>query len=147
MKAAPNIMVWPLLARRTSAVMHSLPIARLDKQAQYSAYFSAYFAADDSNLYDEALYVHTDIGTPATDGVYYDEELVKWVNAGRIFWLDGPDAQLVQQPVEKFPYASVYPRGISEIQDGKVVGMKPIHLVYHGAALPHDDSLSRSIEL
>lgn len=148
LRIAPSVIAWPLLARHTSAVVHAIGIARLDDAEyipRYTAYFSTYYAAPDSNLMDEAHFVHTDIGTAATSGVHYDEDLLKWLDAERLFWLD--DAQAVNTPRSAFPYGSVEPRGFIKLEQGRAIGPKPLYLRYNGPALPHDQSVERSFEL
>src|SRR5690606_22005273 len=143
---------WLLTARHTRAVIHPVPIGRLDDPAfipRYTAYFTVYFAADDSNLRDEGLWVGTEFGWAATEGVQIDEELSRWVAAGRLFWLEGPvRSRLVNTPAEAFLYGAVTPRGWYRIGPGGLVSdPEPFHLVYRGPALAHDDSLTRSFEL
>jgi hypothetical protein len=50
--SSPVVIVWPLVARQTSVVIHALPIGRLDDPEpihRYTAYFLTYFASSSSN--------------------------------------------------------------------------------------------------
>jgi hypothetical protein len=149
--SAPRVMVWPLIARQTSAVIHALPIGRLNDPEpadHYTAYFVTYFADDATNLYTEEMWVPNDLGGPATEGVYYDPDLIKWVKAGRLFWLD-PDEpdRLVRGTVEAFPYANIQPQGWYEIvEGGQVDGPKSYYMVWQGDAPRHDESFPKTIE-
>lgn len=149
--SAPRVMVWPLIARQTSAVIGALPIGRLDDPEpihRYTAYFVTYFAGDATNLYTEEMWVPTDLGGPATDGVHYDLDLLKWVKAGRLFWLNPDDpSQLINAPAEAFPYANIQPQGWYEIvEGGRVDGPHPYHQVWQGDAPRHDESFPKTIE-
>lgn len=149
--AAPHVLVWPLIARQTSAVVHALPIGRLDDPEpihRYTAYFVTCFVSDESNLYAKEMWVPTDLGEPATDGVQIDTDLVKWVKAGRLHWLDPEDTgRLMHGPIKAFPYANVQPQGWYEIiEGGRVDGPHPHQLLWQGKAPPHNKSFSKTIE-
>lgn len=149
--SAPSVIVWPLIARYTSAVMHALPIGRLDDEEsihRYTAYFATYFADDETNLHTEEMWVAGDWGLPATGAVRGDRDLVKWVKAGRLFWLNPKDSgQLVRGPVEDFPYASVEPKGWYYIlKGGRLDGPNPYYSIWQGEAPPHDKSFPKTIE-
>jgi len=131
----PRLMLWPMevQATRTCAVIHALPIGRFDDpqpQHRYTAYFVTYFAEDVRVFRDVAE--RGDMSIFAFQVVEYDFDLVKWVRAGRLFWLDPNDPELPLRggPVEAFPYANVQGRGEEErlkIIDGQV---KVIRLRY-----------------
>ena len=149
--AAPYVMVWPLIARRTSAVVHALPIGRLDDPEpihRYTAYFVTYFVGDESNLYTNEMWVPNDLGEPATGGVQIDTDLLKWVRAGRLYWMDPEDtSRLVKGPAEEFPYANIQPQGWYEFTEGgQVDGPRPYASVWEGKAPAHDESFSKTIE-
>lgn len=149
--SAPGVMIWPLIARQTGAVIHSLPIGRLDDSRptqRYTIYFISYFGGPDTNLRTKAMWVPTDLGGPATGGVYYDFDLMKWVKAGRLLWLDPRNPQqLLSKPARAFPYANVQPQGWYEIMEGgRVNGPKPFTRIWKGAAIPPDQSYSQTIE-
>jgi hypothetical protein len=121
---SPYIVVWPLIAKETSAVIHSLPIGRLDDSQpvpRYTAYFVTYFADDASNVRSMWVSGGSESGSlvPATGGVAIDLDLLKWVRAKRLFWLNpkSPE-QLVQESPEMFPYANVQPTGWYRILGG-----------------------------
>jgi hypothetical protein len=150
MDSAPHVMVWPLIARYTSAVMHALPIGRLDDAEpahHYTAYMVTYFVGEGSNLYEQ-MWVPTEFRGPATDGVQVDIDLLKWVRAGRLYWLDREDtSRLVKGPAEAFPYADVEPKGWYYIRPGgQMDGPHPYYQIWQGQAPPHDESFPRSIE-
>lgn len=153
MSSSPRVMVWPLLARRTSAVIHSLPIGRLDDPEpmhRYTAYFITYFMDDISNLMTKEMWVPTDLGAPATEGVYYDPDLRKWVEAGRLYWLD-PDepSRLIKGPVSEFPYADIQPQGRYRIVEaGEVEGPYRYNpsFTWQGKAPHHNESFPQTIE-
>jgi len=151
MHSAPRVMVWPLIAHQTSAVIHALPIGRLDDlepMHRYTIYFVSYFGGSTTNLYTEAMWVPTDLGGPATEGVYYDLDLIKWVKAGRLFWLDPDNPELLMRgPAEAFPYANIQPKGWYEIvEGGRIDGPKSYNTTWQGLALPHDESYPKTVE-
>ncbi len=153
MSSSPRVMVWPLVARRTSAVIHSLPIGRLDDPEpihRYSIYFITYFMDDISNLMTKEMWVATDLGAPATEGVKYDHDLRKWVEAGRLYWLDSNNPfRLVKSPVDEFPYYDVQPQGRYRIiENGEVEGPHPYnpHFTWQGNAPHHNESFPQTIE-
>jgi hypothetical protein len=151
MRSAPYVMVWPLIARYTSAVVHALPIGRLDDEEpihRYTAYFTTYFAGDRTNLRTKEMWVPNDVGGPAMGLVQVDIDLLKWVRAGRLYWLDPDDtSRLVAGPPEAFPYANVEPKGWYYIlEGGQLDGPHPYHQVWQGDAPRHDESFPKTIE-
>ena len=153
MSSSPRVMVWPLLAQHTSAVIHSLPIGRLDEPEpihRYTAYFVTYFMDDISNLMTKEMWVPTDLGAPATEGVKYDPDLRKWVEADRLYWLDPNNSfRLVKGSVDEFPYADIQPQGRYRIiENGEVEGPHPYasQFTWQGKAPHHNESFSQTIE-
>jgi hypothetical protein len=153
--SAPRLIVWPLVARKTSVVIHALPISRLgdpEPAQRYVAYFTTYFADDDTNVYAKEMFVPTDVGRPATEGVMLDTDLVKWLKAGRLFWLDSaaPEQPLLgRDNTDKFPYADIQPKGWYEIlENGQINGPHPYYhnLVWQGSPPTHDESFAHTIE-
>ncbi|MBN2257476.1 MAG: DUF2283 domain-containing protein [Anaerolineaceae bacterium] len=149
--AAPIVMVWPLIARQTSAVVHALPMGRLDDPEpihRYTAYCTTYFVGDESNLYEDEMWVPNDLGDAATGGVRIDTDLLKWVRAGRLYWMDPEDtSRLVKGPAEEFPYANIQPQGWYEFAEGgQVNGPRPYGRVWEGEAPTHDESFPKTIE-
>lgn len=148
--SSPLLVVWLLVARRTSAVIHALPIGRLDDPEpvhRYTAYFVTYFAGDDTNLHAEEMWVSDDVGRPAVGGAEVDDDLVKWVEARRLFWLDpnDPEHPLARGPVEAFPYADVQPKGWYKIEGGEMKGPYPYYRsMWQGKPPPEDESFPRS---
>jgi hypothetical protein len=151
-RASPYVMVWPLLARHTRAVIHALPIGRLDDEEsihRYTAYFVTYFVGDQSNLCDaNEMWVANEYGGPAMGWVKEDSDLLRWVKADRLHWLDPDDtSQLVNGPPEAFPYANVRPKGCYYIlRDGRLDGPNPHHWTWQGQVPSHDESYSSPIE-
>jgi hypothetical protein len=132
-------------------VVHALPIGRLDDPEpihRYTAYFVTYFVGDESNLYTNEMWVPNDLGEPATGGVQIDTDLLKWVRAGRLFWMDPEDtSRLVKGPAEEFPYANIQPQGWYEFTEGgQVDGPRPYASVWEGEAPTHDESFPKTIE-
>ncbi|MCP4602208.1 MAG: hypothetical protein GY847_17110 [Proteobacteria bacterium] len=151
MRSAPYVMVWPLIAQYTSAVLHALPIGRLDDNEpihRYTAYFSTYFANSTTNLFNKEMWVPNDLGGPAMGLVQVDLDLIKWVKAGRLFWLDPDDqSRLIQGPVEAFPYANIEPKGwYHTVRGVQMDGPHPYHTVWQGTAPEHDESFPKTIE-
>lgn len=149
--SAPHLIVWPLIAQQTSAVIHALPIGRLDDPEpihRYTAYAITYFFSDETNLYADEMWVPTDLGDAATGGVWHDTDLIKWVKAGRLYWMDPKDtSRLVQESEEEFPYANIQPQGWYEIAKGGTInGPKPYGRVWEGEAPAHDESFPKTIE-
>jgi hypothetical protein len=144
-RAAPYVMVWPLLARHTRAVIHALPIGRLDDEEsihRYTAYFVTYFAGDQSNLRTTAgMWVANEYGGPAMGWVKESRDLLKWVKADRLHWLDPDDtSKLLNGPPEAFPYVNVKPKGCYYIlRDGRVDGPNPCSWTWEGQAPLHDE--------
>jgi len=150
-RASPYVMVWPLLARHTRAAIHALPIGRLDDEEsihRYTVYFVTYFVGGQSNLHTNDMWVANEYGGPAMGWVKEDSDLLRWVKADRLHWLDPNDtSQLMSGPPEAFPYANVRPQGCYYIlRDGRLDGPNPHHWTWQGQAPSHDESYSSSIE-
>ncbi len=151
LEIAPRVIIWPLLARYTSAMIHAFPIGQLDDEVpihRYTSYITTYFAADQSNLRTRELWVPTDVGGPATEGVWDDAQVNRWIEAGRLFWMDPENpARLVKGSVEKFPYKNVKPDAWYKIiEGGKIDGPYPNRAHWQGRVPKHDESYQRSIE-
>ncbi len=151
--SSPRIMVWPLIAQRTSAVIQALPIGRLDDPEpihRYTAYFITYFASDLSNLKTKEMWIPGDSRRPATEGVFYDPDLIKWVKEKRLFWLNPNDpVRLVSGPEDQFPYSDIQPQGRYRIiENGKVEGPQPYNprFTWQSNAPYHNESFPQTIE-
>jgi hypothetical protein len=147
----PCLMVWPLVARRTSAVVHALPIGRLDDPEpihRYTAYVVTYFFDDGSNLGSEEMWVPNSGGGPAMGAVQIDPDLVKWLRAGRLYWLNpASPSELLSGPEEAFPYAGIRPQGwYTIVAGGHLYGPRPYASMWQGQPPPHDESFPRSVE-
>jgi hypothetical protein len=148
--SSPQVMVWPLIARYTSAVMHALPIGRLDDRElthRYTMYVATYFAEEGTNLFTDEMWVSNDLGGPATRGVWRDNDLLKWVGAGRLSWMDPGDVtRLVKGPAADFPYGKIAPSWYRIMGNGQLDGPHPYLHAWQGEAPAHDQSYLRSIE-
>jgi len=145
------VIIWPLLARQTSAVMHALPIGRLDDEEpthHYTMYIATYFVREDSNLRTPDLWVPNEFGEPATGAVWYDMDLMKWVSAGRLFWMDPENTlRLVKGPKDSFPYADIKEGWYDILPNGQVDGPKPYANSWKGRIPLPDESYERGIDL
>lgn len=149
--SSPQVMVWPLIARYTSAVMHAIPIGRLDDQElqhRYTMYIATYFTEEGTNLFTDEMWVPNDLGGPAARGVWRDNDMLKWARAGRLFWMD-PDniLRLVRGPAADFPYGHLEPNWYRILGNGQLDGPHPYAHAWQGEAPAHDRSYLRSIEL
>jgi hypothetical protein len=149
--SSPALLVWLLVARQTSAVVHAAPVGRLNDPKlihRYTAYYVTYFAGPESNLHTPAMWVPDDLGGPATGAVFHDTNLLKWMRAGRLYWLNPNNpAKLLQGPVEAFPYANIQPQGwYDNAPSGWRQGPQSFGRLWEGAAPPHDQSFSKTVE-
>jgi len=148
---APYVMIWPLIARYTSAVMHALPIGRMDDDEpthHYTMHIVTYFVREDSNLRTPDLWISNEFGQPATGAVWYDVDLLKWVRAGRLFWMDPENTlRLVQGPPESFPFTGINPGWYDILPNGQLDGPNPYRNSWNGWVPSPDESYARSFEL
>jgi hypothetical protein len=148
--SSPQVMIWPLIARYTSAVMHALPVGRLDEKElthRYTMYVAAYFAEEGTNLFTDEMWAPNDLGGPATRGVWRDNDLLKWARAGRLSWMDPGDVtRLVKGPAADFPYGNIEPSWYSILENGQLAGPHPYLHAWQGEAPAHDQSYLVSIE-
>ncbi len=153
--SSPYVIVWPLIARFTSAVIHTLPIGRLDEPIpthSYTAYIVTYFADDNSNI--DSMWVSggmkSGYAVPATGNVQIDFELEKWLDSDRILWLNPNNTnELLQTPKEVFPYANIQPQGRYRIiENGEVEGPHPFNprFTWQRDAPYHNESFPQTIE-
>jgi hypothetical protein len=107
----PFVMTPILNMEKTFAVIHSLPIEREDIEnpsSYYTAYFVTYFTDANEVIFDHVM-------QPAYDAkslVLYDwadYNLVKWVEKGKLYWLNkaNPILPLQNKPIQDFPYFHV----------------------------------------
>lgn len=113
------------------AVMHSLPICRIEQNAfvpRYSLYIITYYATDPDTLWqrrraemqkiaddlaggDEDWAMHIAYVATSCLGLRQPEtqDLAQWVARGKLQWLDlhSPELPLRQGPVADFPYAHI----------------------------------------
>jgi hypothetical protein len=155
LNSSPHIIVWPLIAQHTSAVIHTLPIARLDDPEpvhRYSAYFITYFANDVSNIDKMWVSGGVELGyrIPATSNIQIDLGLEKWIHAGRLFWINPKNKeQLIQKPVASFPYGNIQPQGWYRIAKNIEVDGPYFYdndFIWQGKAPHHNESFSQTIE-
>jgi hypothetical protein len=103
----------PFMEREeSSAVVHALPVGRLDDeewQPRYTAYFVTYFSRDvgafqqsllPKKWYDEKFLWPYE---------WMDYDLNAWVVAGKMYWMakEAEEPCLQNEPVEAFPYGNV----------------------------------------
>jgi hypothetical protein len=147
--SAPHVMIWPLLARYTSAVMHALPMGRLDDEEpthHYTMYIATYFVRDDSNVHSPDLWVPNEFGQPATGAVWIDMDVLKWVRANRLFWMDTENIlRLIKGPPEAFPYAGIKPGWYDILPNGHIDGIHRYANSWKGHAPLPDESYERGI--
>ena len=141
---------------RSYAVMHALPICRPEGRRfvpRYSLYAITYYSEDPAEMLKRRWEPTAGWNQPLASRKHYDPDdawdlatrptlmtprnfpdqeeifdLLRWVRAGKLQWLDphDPDLSLRTGPVEAFPYANI--RGCKKqrvfYQDGQV-GMYP----------------------
>lgn len=103
----PNVLRPFMVQEGSYAVIHTLPIGRLDEttgQARYTAYFVSYFSQN-PNAYRDSLAPQDPL---TTDFVWpywqLDYDLQPWFDAGKLFWLD---QNLSLQNQGLYPYAQL----------------------------------------
>lgn len=125
----PFVMRIPMAAEGVLAVLHTLPIGRYDDpepRPRYTAYFMTYFATDKPAFMRATAAWRSADEPPGRVGQPFDYDLVTWVTAKRLFWLDPTDPALPlrSQPLRTFPYAHVQGRQYpANIVDGHLEGM------------------------
>ena len=113
---------------KTVAVMHSLPICRVESDEfvpRYSVYTVTYYSQNPRTVRQQALdskWAHVDFSQQDGyhPGYLYDDsslisrqslagDLLHWVKQNKLFWLnlDDPDLGLLSSPVTHFPYAGI----------------------------------------
>jgi hypothetical protein len=120
---APCVMKWFIEIEGVSVVMHAIPISRFDATEpapRYTAYFLSYFVADEALSAFEAVVDKFHANGEADIGLVagpMDYDLVRWVEAGRLFWLgpDSADWPLRGGSIEAFPYTSIQVKGYLRI--------------------------------
>ncbi|MBK7896330.1 MAG: hypothetical protein IPJ90_15935 [Anaerolineaceae bacterium] len=83
----PYVMAPLLELDNSYAVLHTLPVGRLDDlklQPHYTAYFVTYFTADEAAYENILRDSHGNFIIPG----FADYDLLKWIEAGKLFWLD-----------------------------------------------------------
>jgi len=120
----PFVMRPLIEAEQIFAVIHALPVGDYNNLAgrpPYTLYFITYFAGDEAT-FDEIILPFDQARSRVQYGTA-DYDLIKWVMAGKLFWLDphDPDLPLCNRPPEKFPYGKVEGfEGQCVIRDGKL---------------------------
>lgn len=101
---------------KSYAVMHALPICRPEAQRFvpcYSLYVITYYSENPDEMLDRRWKAARAWGTLLTPRNFPDQEeifdLLRWVRAGKLQWLDpnDPGLPLRNRPVEVFPYANI----------------------------------------
>ena len=156
LSSAPYLLVWPLIAQRTSAVIHALPIGRYDDpepQHHYTSYFVTYFAdGKNSNIGSFWNTGEDNTPTPALYGdIYKDYDLLKWVKAKRLLWIDpNHPEKIINKPLSEFPYKNIQPRGWYRIkEDCTVYGPNPYESkwLWSGEPPHHNQSFPGPIDV
>jgi hypothetical protein len=120
----PFVMQPLMEVDRTFVVIHSLPIGRYDDPdlvPRYTAYFMAYFSGN-QKAFSEAIGPF-DRARSRIQYAAADYDLLKWIEAGKLFWLDTdvPELPLRNEPLRMFPYAGVQGKeGLCVIRDGRL---------------------------
>jgi hypothetical protein len=125
----PFVIGHLLESGRCLAVMHALPICRIEDNAfvpRYTLFMVSYFseqpkeAIRDVERYNIEWYnpVESILYLPLQFGEEKWADLRYWVSAGQLFWVDGddPDLGLRTHDVEAFPYGDVVPDARSQLQ-------------------------------
>lgn len=96
------------------AVMHALPICRVEDDQfvpRYSLYTITYYSEDPALLIKRRWQVMPGSEVMFSRGLRTKDSwsLIKWVQAGKLQWLDpeSPDLPLRTGPVEAFPYVNI----------------------------------------
>jgi hypothetical protein len=120
----PFVMLPLIKIDQTFAVIHALQVGNYNNLAAhlpYTVYFITYFTGN-VTAFNEVIgrfdqdRSRVQIGTA-------DYDLTKWVEAGKLFWLDpnDPALPLRNRPAEEFPYGGVEGlEGICVIRDGQL---------------------------
>ncbi|MCP4373788.1 MAG: barstar family protein [Deltaproteobacteria bacterium] len=156
LRSAPYVLVWPLIARRTSAVVQALPIGRyddLEPQHHYTSYVVTYFTdGKNSNI---SNFWNTGKGTmpgPNLYGnIYKDYDLLKWIKVERLFWIDPDNTEnIVNQPITDFPYVNIQPQGWYRIKEDRTIdGPHPEESkwIWSGKPPHHNQSFPKPIDV
>jgi hypothetical protein len=119
----PFVMVPLIEAEQIFAVIHALQVGDyndLTARPPYTVYFITYYAGDEAT-FDEIIKPFDQERSRVQYGTA-DYELIKWVEAGKLFWLDpnDPALPLRNRPVAEFPYGKIEGlEGLCVIRDGR----------------------------
>jgi hypothetical protein len=120
----PFVMLPLIKTDQTCAVIHTLPLGDYDHvvdRPPYTIYFITYFTGNVTD-FNEVIDLFAQERSRVQIGTA-DYDLIKWVEAGKLFWLDPNDPALPLRngPVEEFPYGGVEGlEGICAIRDGRL---------------------------
>jgi hypothetical protein len=120
----PFVMTPVIELEQTYVVIHALPVGRYDDPEplpRYTVYFTTYFTSNKTAFEAVVQPFHEDYSLVQYGVADYD--LLKWVEAGKLFWLDpaDPELPLRNQPVEAIPYGNVEGlEGLRVIRNGRL---------------------------
>jgi hypothetical protein len=129
----PFVMKPLIELDETFVVIHTLPIDRYNDRELlpcYTAYFMTYFTATKRTFAKVTQPFHEDFNLVQYGVADYD--LVKWVKAKKLFWLDKnhPNLPLRNEPAGDFPYANLKGgEGLWVIRNGRMTPYYSSHPV------------------
>ena len=106
----PSLMLVPMTANDSRAVIYELPVGRFDDeepQPHYSAFFISYFTESRESFIEAIRGWGLHHGTVEYRKVDYD--LQAWAERGRVLWLDpgSPELPLRKWGEGEFPYGDI----------------------------------------
>jgi hypothetical protein len=120
----PFVMRPLIQVDRTFAVIRALYLGDYNDLAApppYTIYFMTYFSGD-AAAFDRIIKPFDQERSRVQYGTA-DYDLIRWVEAGKLFWLDpaDPSLPLRNKPVEEFPYGNVEGlEGLCVIRNGQL---------------------------
>lgn len=120
----PFVMLPLIKVDQTFAVIHALQVGNYNHLAArppYTVYFITYFTGS-VTAFNEVIELFAQDRSRVQIGTA-DYDLTKWIEAGKLFWLDpnDPALPLRNRPAEEFPYGGVEGlEGICVIRDGQL---------------------------
>jgi hypothetical protein len=116
----PHVIGHLLEKRRCLAVIHALPICRIEDDAfvpRYTLFIISYFSKSPKKAYDAVITFNVDYVEPGVawpfipppDGCEHWWNLRHWVSAGKLFWVDGdgPALGIQTHDTDAFPYGGI----------------------------------------
>jgi hypothetical protein len=116
----PHVIGHLLESDRCLAVIHALPICRIEDQAfvpRYTLFMVSYFSERPEEAYDAVIKFSVDYVEPGVAWVFIPPpnscehwwHLGQWVSTGQLFWVDGNDPALGirTHDISAFPYIDI----------------------------------------